>query len=76
MTECWRAELRKYNVRVFLINPSEVITDFARRAGFPQKDNPSKLQSEDIAHMIQAVLEMNDRGFTPELSVFATNPVD
>jgi 3-oxoacyl-[acyl-carrier protein] reductase len=76
MTECWRAELRKYNVRVFLINPSEVITDFARRAGFPQKDHPSKLQSEDIAHMIKAVLEMNDRGFTPELSVFATNPVD
>jgi 3-oxoacyl-[acyl-carrier protein] reductase len=76
MTECWRAELRKYNVRVFLINPSEVITDFARRAGFPQVDSPSKLHGEDIAHMIKAVLEMNDRGFTPELSVFATNPVD
>jgi len=50
MIECWRAELRKYNMRVFLVNPSEVITGFARRAGFPQKDNPSKLQSEDIAH--------------------------
>jgi 3-oxoacyl-[acyl-carrier protein] reductase len=76
MTECWRAELRKFNVRVFLINPSEVITDFARRAGFPQADNPTKLRSEDIAHAIKAVLEMNDRGFTPELSIFATNPVD
>ena len=76
MTECWRAELRKYNVRVFLINPSEVITDFARRAGFPQADNPTKLRSDDIAHMIRAVLEMSDRGFTPELSVFATNPAD
>src|ERR1700733_8497172 len=76
MTECWRGELRRYNVRVFLINPSEVLTDFAKRAGFPQKDNVSKLQSEDIAHMIKAALEMNDRGFTPELSVFATNPVD
>ncbi|HEX4593306.1 MAG TPA: SDR family NAD(P)-dependent oxidoreductase, partial [Bryobacteraceae bacterium] len=76
MTECWRAELRKYNVRVFLINPSEVITDFARRAGFPQVENPSKLRSEDIAHTIKAVLEMNDRGFTPEVSIFATNPVD
>jgi 3-oxoacyl-[acyl-carrier protein] reductase len=76
MTECWRAELRKYNVRVFLICPSEVITDFARRAGFPQADHPSKLHAEDIAHIIKAVLEMNDRGFSPELSVFATNPVD
>ena len=29
MTECWRAELRRHNVRVFLINPSEVATAFA-----------------------------------------------
>jgi 3-oxoacyl-[acyl-carrier protein] reductase len=76
MTECWRAELRKHNIRVCLINPSEVITSFAEAAGFPQKDNPSKLRSEDIAHMIKAVLEMDDRGFTPELTVFATNPID
>ena len=31
MTECWRAELRQFNVRVFLVNPSEVITNFWRR---------------------------------------------
>jgi 3-oxoacyl-[acyl-carrier protein] reductase len=76
MTECWRAELRKYNVRVFLINPSEVVTDFFRRADLKQVDNSTKLRGEDIAHAIKTVLEMNDRGFTPELSVFATNPVD
>lgn len=76
MTECWRAELRPSNVRVFLINPSEVISEFASRAGFPQSDNPSKLRGEDIAHAVKAVLEMDDRGFTPELSVFATNPHD
>jgi 3-oxoacyl-[acyl-carrier protein] reductase len=76
MTECWRAELRKHNVRVMQINPSEVITDFAATAGFAQADHPSKLQSADIAHMVTAVLEMHDRGFTTELTVFATNPVD
>jgi 3-oxoacyl-[acyl-carrier protein] reductase len=76
MTECWRAELRKHNIRVFLVNPSEVITNFAATAGFPQKDNPSKLRGEDIAHAVKAILEMDDRGFTPELSVFATNPAD
>jgi 3-oxoacyl-[acyl-carrier protein] reductase len=76
MTECWRAELRKYNIRVFLINPSEVITNFGAASGFNQKDNPTKLRPEDIAHMVKAVLEMNDRGFTPELSVFGTNPID
>src|ERR1700681_3433138 len=76
MTECWRAELRKHNIRVFLINPSEVITSFAATAGFPQKDNPTKLRGEDIAHIVKAALEMDDRGFTPELSVFATNPAE
>jgi 3-oxoacyl-[acyl-carrier protein] reductase len=76
MTECWRAELRKYNVRVFLVNPSEVLTNFGAAAGLSQKDNPTKLRGEDIAWMIKAALEMNDRGFTPELTVFATNPKD
>jgi 3-oxoacyl-[acyl-carrier protein] reductase len=76
MTECWRAELRKHNVRVFLINPSEVLTNFSARAGLAQKENASKLRSEDIAHVVKAVLEMDDRGFAPELSIFATNPQD
>lgn len=77
MTECWRAELRQHNVRVFLVNPSEVLTNFAATAGFPQNnDNPTKLQSEDIAHAVKSVLEMHDRGFTIELTVFATNPKD
>jgi 3-oxoacyl-[acyl-carrier protein] reductase len=76
MTECWRAELRKFNIRVMLVNPSEVVTNFGAAAGFTQKDNPSKLRSADIAHAVRQVLEMDDRGFTTELTVFATNPVD
>ena len=76
MTECWRAELRPHNVRVILINPSEVITNFASTAGFAQKDNETKLQGDDIALVVKAALEMDDRGFIPELTVFATNPKD
>ena len=77
MTECWRAELRQHNVRVMLINPSEVLTSFAASAGFSQDDtNPTKLQAEDIAHVVKSALEMHDRGFTTELTVFATNPKD
>ena len=76
MTECWRGELRQHNIRVFLVNPSEVLTNFGAAAGFTQKENPTKLRGEDIAHMIKAALEMDDRGFTPELTVFATNPKD
>lgn len=76
MTECWRAELRKYNVRVMLVNPSEVVTGFFDTAGLPQNVNETKLQPEDIAYAVRSVLEMNDRGFTTELTVFATNPRD
>jgi 3-oxoacyl-[acyl-carrier protein] reductase len=76
MTECWRAELRKHNIRVMLVNPSEVLTNFAEVAGFPQKANESKLRGEEIAHAVKSILEMDDRGFTTELSVFATNPID
>jgi 3-oxoacyl-[acyl-carrier protein] reductase len=76
MTECWRAELRPHNVRVFLINPSEVLTNFGAAAGFTQKENTTKLRGEEIALMIKAALEMDDRGFTPELTIFATNPKD
>jgi 3-oxoacyl-[acyl-carrier protein] reductase len=76
MTECWRAELRQYNVRVFLVNPSEVVTNFYPTAGLPQKANETKLRSEEIAHVVKTMLEMDDRGFVPEVSIFATNPKD
>jgi len=76
MTECWRAELRQHNIRVFLVNPSEVVTGFAAASGFQQKDNPTKLRGDEIAHAVKSVLEMDDRGFTTELTVFATNPKD
>src|SRR5262252_6064171 len=46
MTECWRGELRQHNIRVFLVNPSEVLTEFASSAGFQQKPNPTKLRGE------------------------------
>lgn len=74
MTECWRAELRKYNVRVILINPSEVATAFGSTRRVEREAPSNKLSSFEIAHAIKAALEMDDRGFIPELSVWATNP--
>jgi 3-oxoacyl-[acyl-carrier protein] reductase len=77
MTECWRAELRSSNVRVMLVNPSEVMTDFVARSGRPPRAiNETKLRGEEIAQAVKAMLEMDDRGFTTELTVFATNPKD
>ena len=70
MTECWRAELRKSNVRVMQIDPSEVQTEFFRGRAFSER----KLRATEIAHAAVAMLEMDDRGFITELAVWATNP--
>jgi 3-oxoacyl-[acyl-carrier protein] reductase len=70
MTECWRAELRKHNIRVMQINPSEVQTDFFPGRPFSER----KLRSEEIAHAALSMLQLDDRGFITELSVWATNP--
>ena len=75
MTECWRAELRQYNVRVMQVNPSEVLTSFG--AATPQQsrqDNPTKLHAPDVAQIIADMLELPDHGFVTESTIWATNP--
>ncbi len=74
MTQCWQAELRKQNIRVILVNPSEVPTAFNRADRTERPEEPQKLTSMEIAHTIKAALEMDNRGFIPEVSVWATNP--
>ncbi|WP_338767380.1 SDR family oxidoreductase [Bernardetia sp. ABR2-2B] len=75
MTECWRAELRKHNVRVMQINPSEVVTPFFDKVGMNQdKENESKLHGTEIAHTISSLLSMNNVGFVTDATVWATNP--
>lgn len=74
LTECWRAELRKYNVRVMQVNPSEVITDFGNKLGRTPQDVDRKLKPSEIAHIIVGMLAMNDVGFVTDTTVWATNP--
>lgn len=75
LTECWRAELRKHNIRVMQINPSEVQTEFFVVSGREARPaSERKLQAADIAQTIIAMLELPDRGFVTEASVWATNP--
>ncbi|MBI4879565.1 MAG: SDR family oxidoreductase [Planctomycetes bacterium] len=74
MTECWRAELRRHDVRVMLVNPSEVLTGFSAKAGGRQQASAKKLRPKEIADAVLGALRIDDRGFIPELSVFATNP--
>ncbi len=74
MTECWQAELRKQNIRVILVNPSEVPTAFANPERKERALLPKKLTPREISHVIKAVLEMDDRGMVPEVAVWAANP--
>jgi len=76
MNESWRAELRQHDVRVLLVNPSEVITEFFRASGRDQQEDPSKLHPEDIAQTIVSMLAMPDRAMIVEATVWATNPKD
>ncbi len=74
LTECWREELRRFNIRVMQINPSAVPTAFnvADRSEKPLQDK--MLTPMEVAHAVKSVLEMDSRGFVPELAVWATNP--
>jgi 3-oxoacyl-[acyl-carrier protein] reductase len=75
MTECWRAELRQHNIRVMQVNPSEVLTNFGDdEASQGKADNPSKLHAQDIAQLIASMLEIDDRGFVTDSTIWATNP--
>lgn len=74
MTECWRDELRRHNVRVMLVNPSEVVTGFATKVGYQQDVSDKKLRPQEIADAVVGALKIDGRGFVPEFSVFATNP--
>lgn len=74
LSECWRADLRPFNVRVMHVNPSEVTTAFGKEDGVSRPEASNKLRPKEIADVIIAQLQMDDRGFVPEVTVWATNP--
>jgi len=74
LTACWKQELRRDNIRVTLVNPSEVTTAFNAGDRKERENQDNKLRPKDIAHAIISTISMDDRGFIPELNVWATNP--
>ncbi|MEO8665603.1 MAG: SDR family oxidoreductase [Ignavibacteria bacterium] len=76
MTECWQAELRPFNIRVMQVNPSEVTTAFGSKERTERDEVANKLTSDEIAFTIKAMLEMDDRGMIPEVTVWARNPFE
>lgn len=74
LSQCWQADLRPYNVRVMHVNPSEVTTAFGKEDGVSRPEVENKLRPQEIADVIISQLKMADRGFVPEVTVWATNP--
>ena len=74
LTECWRHELRRDNIRVVLVNPSEVPTAFNNKQRVAREEQENKLSPKEISHAIVSTINMDKRGFIPELNVWATNP--
>jgi 3-oxoacyl-[acyl-carrier protein] reductase len=74
LTQCWRAELRQFNVRVIQINPSEVPTAFGKENREERELENNKLSPFEISSTVISALEMDDRGMITEVTVIATNP--
>lgn len=74
LTQSLQAELRPHNIRVILVNPSEVPTAFGDPNRIERTDNPKKLSTKEIAHTIISAITMDERGMIPEVNIWATNP--
>jgi len=74
LSQCWQAELRPHNIRVCQVNPSEVTTAFAQKDGKERAELDHKLSATEIAHTIISIIEMKNKGFVPEVNIWATNP--
>ncbi|MBB79032.1 MAG: short-chain dehydrogenase [Crocinitomicaceae bacterium] len=74
LSQCWQAELRKHNIRVCQINPSEVTTAFGSPERKEREEIHNKLTPKEVAHAIISTIEMDNRGFINELNIWATNP--
>ena len=84
MTEAWRRELRSHGVRVMLVNPSEVMTNFAsakldaagetQKRAYTKKEQLSKLRAEEIAQAITGLIALDERALITEVEVWALNP--
>jgi 3-oxoacyl-[acyl-carrier protein] reductase len=56
------------------VNPSEVTTAFGKTDGLMREEVHNKLRPQEIADVIISQLKKGERGFVPEVTVWATNP--
>ena len=63
-------ELRSHNIRVSVIAPGSVDTDFSPRRG--GKDNQKMLRGEDVAHAVAMLVTQDPRSFISEVLIRPT----
>jgi NADP-dependent 3-hydroxy acid dehydrogenase YdfG len=70
LTECMAEDLREYGIRVSVICPGSVATDFGSPAS---KKNPQKmLQPDDIAHAVAMLVTQAPQSFISEVLIRPT----
>jgi len=64
LTGCMAEDLREHGIRVSVICPGSVATEFSTRGA---KDTSKALSPEDVAHAVQAVVMQGPRSFLSEI---------
>ncbi|WP_332695581.1 3-ketoacyl-ACP reductase [Halalkalibacter lacteus] len=73
LSESLMQEVRQHNIRVSVLTPSLVETDFTR--GRDHEPNPEKfMQAEDLAEYMVSQLKLEQRTFIKSAAHWATNP--
>lgn len=67
-------ELREFNIRVVLICPGSVDTEFFVESGHPAPNQDKVLRPEDIADTVSAVINLPTRAMISEVDIRPTNP--
>ena len=64
-----------FNVKLdeSLINLNEIVVS-ANRWEQNKREVPNKINSQEVADTIVSALKMRDKGFIPEVTIWATNP--
>jgi NADP-dependent 3-hydroxy acid dehydrogenase YdfG len=66
---CLAEDLRASNIRVSVVCPGSVLTDFSPHAG---KDDSKMLQPEDVAHAVAALVTQAPQSFISEVLIRPT----
>jgi 3-oxoacyl-[acyl-carrier protein] reductase len=66
LSGCMAEDLREYGIRVTLVCPGSVATEFSPKTG---KDVSRLLQPEDVAHVVEMLVTQSERSFASEVHV-------